>query len=281
MAWFPRRSGERRDGPRGRGSSMAGCTDEVGAVVDSAPLGVVDESVRLRAGQIARQLALTWPAHRRRARRTSGGKPATMRWQGSTDEIDLDATFQAVAGNPVPTSDDVMVRERVRDRRSIVLVVDMSGSARGEKIRTAAATVGAVVGELGRDDLAVVAFWSDAALVAELGERLAPATVVDRLLSLPVAGLTNLTFALDVARRQLAGRSPVDARVVLLSDCVHNAGPDPRGVAALLPRLDVLIDLSGENDLELGRDLSAIGGGRCRVVRDHHGVAGALMEIFS
>jgi hypothetical protein len=31
-----------------------------------------------------------------------------------------------------------------------------------------------------------------------------------------------------------------DARVLLLSDCVHNAGPDPRPLATRLPRLDVL-----------------------------------------
>ena len=43
---------------------------------------------------------------------------------------------------------------------------------------------------------------------------------------------------------------------MLLSDCVHNAGPDPRPFAARLPRLDVLLDVSGEQDLELARDLA-------------------------
>ena len=45
----------------------------------------------------------------------------------------------------------------------MLLLVDVSGSMRGERVRTAAATVGALAAELGRDDLAVVAFWSDAA----------------------------------------------------------------------------------------------------------------------
>ena len=51
----------------------------------------------------------------------------------------------------------------------MVLLVDVSGSMRGERIRTAAATVGALAGELQRDDLAVVAFWSDAAMLLQLG----------------------------------------------------------------------------------------------------------------
>ena len=39
----------------------------------------------------------------------------------------------------------------------------------GERVRTAAATVGALAAELARDDLAVVAFWSDAAVLGAPG----------------------------------------------------------------------------------------------------------------
>ena len=69
---------------------------------------------------------------------------------------------------------DLVVRERVRQRRSVVLVVDVSGSMKGERVRTAAATVGALAGELARDSLAVVAFWSDAAVLVRMGEQVAP-----------------------------------------------------------------------------------------------------------
>src|SRR3712207_6629692 len=163
-----------------------------------------------------------------------------------------------------PEPADVVVRERVRQRRSVVLVVDVSGSMKGERLRTAAATVGALAGELARDTLAVVAFWSDAAVLVRMGEQIAPLAVLDLLLRVPTQGLTNVTFALETAARQLAGVPPRDARVLLLSDCVHNAGPDPRPVAARLPRLDVLIDTSGEVEIELGRDLAAAGRGRAR-----------------
>lgn len=262
------------------GSSAPGETGDDGDLTAVDATLVVDEAGRRRARQIARKLALTQPLRQRRARRASAGTLATMRWRGGTDELDLDATLEAIAGNPLPTDDDILVRERVRNRRSIVLVVDISGSTKGEQVRTAAATVGAMVGELARDDVAVVAFWSDAALLVRLGERVGPVTVLDQLLTLPTQGLTNVAFALEVAARELAGVPPADARVLLLSDCVHNAGPDPRGVAARLPRLDVLVDTSGENDLDLGRDLAIVGRGRCRVIRDHHDVAPALTSIF-
>jgi hypothetical protein len=90
-----------------------------------------------------------------------------------------------------------------------------------------------------------------------------------------------VALPLDLAARELAERSPREARVILLSDCVHNAGPDPRPVAAGLPRLDVLLDELGEKDLDLARQLARLGRGRLRRVRNHHDVASALTEIFA
>ena len=46
--------------------------------------------------------------------------------------------------------------------------------------------------------------------------------------------MTNISFPLQVARRLLAAVPARDTRL-LLSDCVHNAGPDPRLAAAGLP----------------------------------------------
>jgi Mg-chelatase subunit ChlD len=204
-----------------------------------------------------------------------------MSWSGGSDELDLERTVETIAGNPFPEASDIMIRERVRQRRSVVLVVDLSGSMKGERARTAAATVGALAGELARDALAVVAFWSDAAVLVRMGEQVSPLAVLDLLLRVPAQGLTNVSFALETAARQLAGVPPRDARVLLLSDCVHNAGPDPRLTAAQLPRLDVLLDTSGEDDVELGRDLARLGRGRLRLIRDHRDVAAALSPLFT
>jgi Mg-chelatase subunit ChlD len=209
------------------------------------------------------------------------GELASLLWSGGSDELDLERTLEVLAGNPFPEEGEIVVRERVRQRRSVVLVVDVSGSMKGERVRTAAATVGALAGELARDNLAVVAFWSDAAVLVRMGEQVDPLAVLDLLLRVPTQGLTNVSFALETASRQLAGVPPRDARVLLLSDCVHNAGPDPRPIAARLPRLDVLVDTSGEVDTELGRDLARSGRGRARLIRDHRDVAGALGAVFA
>ncbi|MFE0749238.1 VWA domain-containing protein [Gordonia sp. NPDC058843] len=270
-----------QDAPRGSSRGTVTMTDDAGVRDDDSGGAPSDPVARERAVKIARQLSLARPLMTRNARRGAKGTLTTLPWRGGSDELDLDATLEAIVAQPIPEDGDIRVRERVRRRRSIVLAVDVSGSTRGEQVRTAAATAGALAGELGRDDLAVIAFWSDAALITPLGRPVTTEHLVDELLALPAQGLTNVAFPLQTALEQLDGVPAADARIILLSDCVHNAGPDPREVAGRLPRLDVLLDTSGEHDAELGKDLALIGRGRCRTIRDHHDVVRALQAIFA
>ena len=231
----------------------------------------LDETVELTPEAVLRQI---WEDH-------FILNPASVRYRGGSDDIDLDRTVEQLVEHPVPEEDDIIVRERVRTRRSVVLLADVSGSMRGERIRTAAATVGALAAELDRDDLAVVAFWSDAAVLSHLGQHVPAQRLLEEMLRIPARGLTNIAFPLQVAATELARVPARDARVVLLSDCVHNAGPDPRPLAARLPRLDVLLDTSGEQDEELARELARLGRGRLRLIRSYTDVAPALSAVFA
>jgi Mg-chelatase subunit ChlD len=265
----------------GTGSGAPGITDEPARLLTEVPGDAeLDPETMRRARQIAARLSVPRPRSDMLARR-GAGQLASVRYRGGSDDIDLDATLDNLIEHPVPEDDDIVVRERLRTRRSVVLAVDVSGSMRGERVRTAAATVGALAAELARDDLAVIAFWSDAAVLTQLGQRVPAAVLLDALLRIPARGLTNISFPLQVARRLLAAVPARDARVLLLSDCVHNAGPDPRLAAAGLARLDVLLDSSGEHDLDLARDLARLGRGRLAVIRGYRDVAPAASGLFA
>lgn len=256
-------------------------TDESGEVADLAADGPgADPAVRALTTRIAERLSI--PLARRDATARRGrGRIQSVPYNGASDDIDLDRTLDALAAAPVGPERQIVVRERIRPRRAVLLAVDVSGSMRGERARTAAATVGALAGELADDDLGVLAFWSDAAWLARLGAGRPALALVDDLLRLPAKGLTNLAFPLELAAAELARAAAEDARLLLLSDCVHNAGPDPRGLLAGIPRLDVLVDVSGESDALLGRELARAGRGRAYTVRDHRDVAPALIDALA
>jgi Mg-chelatase subunit ChlD len=277
------RPGRGRARPAGTASD-AGFTDERGELVAPQPplpgeRALDDPAVRARARLIAARLSVRRPRAAGSTRR-GAGELASLPDRGGADDIDLDRTLEILAAKPVLEPGDVVVRERVREPRAVVLAVDVSGSMRGERALTAAATVGALAAELDREALGVLAFWSDAAVLLSPGDPVRPDAVVDALVALPSRGLTNVAFPLDVAASELARVPARDARVVLLSDCVHNAGPDPRPLAARLPRLDVLLDASGERDVELGRELARLGRGTFSLLRTYHDVAPALGNVF-
>lgn len=270
----------RADGTE-RGDTVAGTTDEEAELLEVAPeRGAVDPVVLRRAREIAARLTVH-PPPRRATPRRGLGELSTVPFRGTSGTLDLDATLEQLVAKPVPEAGDLLVRERLSLRRAVMLIIDLSGSMRGERIRTAAAAVGALASEFTSDDLGVIGFWSDAAMLVRPGEPVAPGELVEQLLRIPTEGLTNVAFALQQAGDALAANPASDARVLLLSDCVHNAGPDPRSVVAKLPRLDVLCDVSGEQDLDLARDLAWLGRGRIESVSDHRAVAPALQRIFA
>jgi uncharacterized protein with von Willebrand factor type A (vWA) domain len=203
-----------------------------------------------------------------------------VRFKGDGDELDIDRTLELLGEGRPLGPEELFVREPLRQRRSVVLAVDVSGSMRGERVRIAAAAVGALAAELTTDDFAVVAFWSEAAVLLRFGEHATAEQIIDELLAIEPVGLTNVSFPLEWAAGELARAGVGNRRAVLLSDCVHNAGPDPRRAAATMPRLDVLFDDFGEKDAEMARDLARRGRGLVLPVRDFADVAPALGRIF-
>jgi Mg-chelatase subunit ChlD len=256
-----------------------GVTEEDGALGAVPELRTVDPAVRAAAREIIARLWLRRPVSA--VARRGSGAIRSVRYRPGLDDIDLDRTLEVMAEHPLIGDEDVIVHEPVTMRRPVVLAVDISGSMRDDRLRTAAATVGALAAELPAGDLAVVAFWSDAAWLGHLGTRADPMRLLDVLAALPARGLTNVALPLELAVGELRGQPFREARAILLSDCVHNAGPDPRPLAAGLPRLDVLLDLSGERDVELARELAGEGRGRLRAIRDYRDVAAALGDLFA
>ncbi|WP_436700506.1 vWA domain-containing protein [Nocardioides sp. BYT-33-1] len=255
-------------------------TDDAAELRPTEAAAMADGEVNRRAREIAARLSLPKPRHGLTDRR-GAGRLRSVTYSGSSDEIDIEATLDRMVESAQLSERDIVVRERRQNRRSIVLAVDVSGSMSGERARTAAATIGATVGQLGTDAVGVIAFWSDASVLLPLGEPASSGLVLDMLLRLPSRGLTNVEFPLRIALSQLERVPCRDARVLLLSDCVHNAGPDPRAVAAQLPRLDVLLDTSGEHDADLARDLADLGRGRISSAATYRDVGPALSRIFS
>jgi len=250
---------------------------EPGSVRDLAEVlgeGELDPALWRLRQQVADRLSVR--RTRRRGDRRGPGPPVSARWRDSEDDVDVERTVEALLARRPLDEHDIVVRVREAPRRAVALVVDASVSMSGPKALLAAAAVGALGAELAREELTVVAFWQDAAVLRGAVDARPLDAVLGDLVRLRAEGLTNVGVGLHVAARELSRSGAPRRAAVLLSDCVHNAGPDPRPLASRLPRLHVLVQAQGEHDEALARDLARIGGGHFARVTHPHEVAEAL-----
>jgi Ca-activated chloride channel family protein len=165
------------------------------------------------------------------------GELASLPWTGGSDELDLERTVEVLAEKHVLEDADVVVRERVRQRRSVVLVVDVSGSMRADDVKptrldAAAHAMSVFATRVPRSlKLGLVAFSSEP-------DVLVPPTTDRNLLQQGISllgpeGGTAIGDALKVAvlvAKASVGSAPrnrdgkIPAAIVLLSDGAQTRG---------------------------------------------------------
>lgn len=259
----------------------AGFTTEIAR---SRPLADVLGDVRVdsRVADEASRIAGLLSLRRRRVEGRSRGRSRAVsaRYDGNGDDLDLDATLDLLAERREFSAEELTVRRPTQNRRSVALLADVSGSMTGEKALVCASAIGALTSELADDELTVIAFWSDLALLRTRASRLDPKAVLNDLMRIEPRGLTNVHGAIELASRELAQSSLERRCIVVFSDCVHNAGPDPRNAARAAPTTHVLLERTGEHDAWLAQRVARAGGGRYRTVAAVHEVAPALDALL-
>ena len=264
------------------GREVIAFTDERGRrqMREKLPATALEPELLAMYRRIVRRLHVRTNKRDRRSGR-GGGQVRTMPYRWGSDDIDLDRTLEMLTERPLPEPTDIFVRERSGARRAVALLVDLSGSMEGEKIRIAAATVAALTANLLDDELAVIGFWQDAAVIKRANERRSGEQILRDICRIPTRGLTNVHFALETALSTLACTQAERRVAILLSDVVHNAGPDPRQVARRFDHLHVLVETVGTHDRELAEQIARLGHGTAAPVRSFRDVAAAVNEMLA
>ncbi|MFN8052434.1 MAG: vWA domain-containing protein [Acidimicrobiales bacterium] len=226
--------------------------------------GATDEGLRALArtlaGRVVVDLARTGAAHRRGV-----GRMRTARAAVAEGDVDVDASLERIAsargeGRPVAL-DDLTVRSWARPDTALCLVVDRSGSMRGDRLAAAAIAAAAVLYRQGHD-CSVIAFSDRAVVVKAQDETRSADEVVGDLLRLRGHGVTDLGLALRAAASQLS-RSRAGRRItLLLSDARSTKGAHPLPDASELAALGELAIIAPAGDTADAEDLATKVGGR-------------------
>jgi Mg-chelatase subunit ChlD len=224
-----------------------------------------DPALRATARRLATRLPVGAP------RAGVPDRPGTRRMVTRRDEtgsdVDLDATLAARGADPHWRPEHLHTRGWRSTGRASVLLVDASGSVAGDELAVAVLTASALAQRMRpEDELAVVAFWSQAVVLRALSADPRVDVLVGRLFDLRGGGTTDLDLGLRTAAAQLARTRAAARDVLLLSDGVATESPDPLPAAAALARAGVhlhVLALSEEPEsVARCAALAAAGGGR-------------------
>ena len=194
-------------------------------------------------------------------------------------ELEVEATLENVAGKRFPERDDWVVERREDREQQLVLMMDASLSMAGENLAVAAVAAAVLTLKLRSEDVSIVAFESKAQALSHLEERDDPEEVVERLLSEPARGYTNIEDALRVGAREIRrGRNPRKAGL-LITDGVYTVGGDPAHLADAFPRLFVLLTEDYKMDPALCERLASIGRGEVFRVKHHSELPAKMLDI--
>lgn len=226
--------------------------------------GATDERLRALAlalaGRVMVEVARVGPSRRRGI-----GRLDLVRAGDAAGDVDLDASLESIAEARIlgrrPSIDELTVHAWRRSDTALCLLVDRSGSMRGDRLAAAAVAAAAVLYRHGTD-CSVVAFAADAIVLKSQGEERTADEVVGDLLRLRGHGVTDLGLALRTAAAQLQ-RSGAGRRVtLLLSDARSTTGADPTPDAAALASVSELAILAPTSDTADAERLAGAVGGR-------------------
>lgn len=212
---------------------------------------------------------------------TGRGKLRPVRYRFNSDDLDLDRTLEEIAGKPYPEYDDFWVTERMRTRKTYAMLLDVSGSMRGEKLMHVALAAGSLARNISDDDYSVVLFWRDAAVVKAAGQEKPFTEVLDDILSAQARGLTNLRHGLEVGLRELERASTQEKEAIIFTDGMHNIGEDPLPLVAKYPKLHVIGTSLEEGRVRACQELAERGGGRSVFVEHMQDIPAAVSYCMS
>ena len=238
-----------------------------------------DARLRARARQVAAKVFLRMARQGRPARR---GLRRLTTVRGADGDLELDRTLERTGGLRPRHAEDIVVRRWGASQRAVCLLVDRSGSMKGEAVAMAGLAAAAVVIAGGEHtDCSVVAFSDRPVVLQSQGRRRPPDELVGDLLSLRGHGTTDLSLAFSAAAAQLGRAATPDRLAVLMSDCLHTTGADPLASLRGVDRLHVLGTSLDPESLAAGRALARRGKGRHTVALHAREVAGAMSSLLT
>jgi MoxR-like ATPase/Mg-chelatase subunit ChlD len=197
-------------------------------------------------------------------------------------EVDWDETIDNYAETIAVNRDTIVSKEPLRVKRSLVLMMDQSGSMAGRKILTAALCTGVLSHALKDEEFAVLLFSGKTCVLKKMTGQKDLHKLIREILEQQPEGYTDIKGALDTGLKQMANASFKAKIGVLITDGIHTTG-DPVPTAEEYPALHVLATPSPRGkvvNFENCRRLAKAGKGKFLVLRNYEDVPSTVLRLL-
>jgi MoxR-like ATPase len=198
-------------------------------------------------------------------------------------EVDWDETIDNYAETIAVNRDTIVTKEPLRVKRSLVLMMDQSGSMAGRKILTAALCTGVLSHALREEEFAVLLFSGKVCVLKEMIAQKDLHKLIREILEQQPEGYTDIKGALDNGLKQMANASFKAKIGVLITDGIHTTG-DPVPTAEEYSALHVLATPSPRGkvvNFENCRRLAKAGKGKFLVLRNYEDVPSTVLRLLA
>jgi len=239
----------------------------------------VDAELRAKARRLAERIVIDI-ARRGRAVRGKVGRLRSLPLR-DTGDLDIDVAVESIAesGGSLVDADELRVIDWERPDTAVCLVIDRSGSMKGEALASAS-LASAAVALRAPSSHAIVAFAGDAEVVRSMSTSAHQSVdgVVDAILSLKGHGTTCVAKGLSAAITEHGHSRCGRQLTVLLSDCRDRSIDD---ATALALSLEELVIVAPAVDADDARAFANSAGASLVTVDGPRDVARALDEVLS
>ena len=239
----------------------------------------VDPELRAKARRVAERIVIDI-ARRGRAAQGKVGRLRSLPLRDGGD-LDVDAAVESLAesGGSLVDADMLRVIDWERPDTAVCLVIDRSGSMKGEALASAALAAAAVALRAPAFH-AVIAFSGTAEVVRSMvtSAHASADGVVDAVLSLKGHGTTNVSDGLRAAITEHEAARCGRHLTVLLSDCRDRAIDE---AVPFAQSLEELVIVSPADDIADAQRFADVTGAAVVGVEGPHDVARALDEVLS
>lgn len=239
----------------------------------------VDVELRAKARRLAERIVIDI-ARRGRAVRGKVGRLRSLPLRDAGD-LDIDAAVESLAesGGSLVDADQLRVIDWERPDTAVCLVIDRSGSMKGEALASAS-LASAAVALRAPSSHAIVAFAGDVEVVRSMSTSAHQSVdgVVDAVLSLKGHGTTCVSKGLSAAITEHEHSRCGRHLTVLLSDCRDRSIDD---AVQLALSLDELVIVAPADDADDAQSFADLAGAALIKVDGPRDVARALDELLS